>query len=489
MRRRAALLAAALLLPSCIPDTPTAPPDAHLPGAYRDTAAQAPSIADLPWRSFYHDPVLQELVAKALLKNYTVNIAYESVRAAGESLTITHANQLPAASATVAAPYQFQTGDRPATAPAQAFAPELAINASYQIDLFGKLRSATAAARAQLLATQSAYETVVWTLVSQVATSYFQLRELDAILDLSRIAQQQREESLRLIKLKVQYGESSLQDQLQAEQGLYAVTSNIPVVQQGIAQTENALAVLTGDYPHAIERGLTLEKQIDLPEVPATGVPSALLARRPDIRQADATLVAADAQIDVARKLLLPAFTLGGSAAVAGQVSTGTFPNLPASLSSLGGGGTFYGPTGIFSVLPQLTQIIFSGGALQAQVRLSRDAQQQAVLAYLQAVQGAVRDVANATAAYRSQRAYRVQEQLDLAASQESTRLANLRYNEGQTSYLEVLYAQTQEYEADVNTQQALLNERLALVQLYLALGGGLEPPANISLQSTSPTK
>jgi multidrug efflux system outer membrane protein len=367
-------------------------------------------------------------------------------------------------------------GNRPASTPSQAFAPQLGVGASYEIDLFGKLKSATAAARAQLLASEAASDTVRWALVSQVATSYFQLRELDSVLDLSQRAEADRAENLRLVKLRVAYGESSLQDQLQAEQSLYQVTENIPLIRLSIAQTENALSVLVGDYPRTIVRGRPLEQQIEMPALPPTGVPSELLARRPDIREADATLVAADAQIDVARRLLLPSFTFGASAAVEGQYTTGTFPNLPKNLSELGGSGVFYGPLGLFSILPQLAQTIFAGGALRARVRLSQDQQQQAILSYLQTVQGAFRDVSNAVAAYDGERAYRVQQELYTTASVDSTRLAKLRYDEGQTSFLEVLTAQTREYQAEIDTQQARLNERLALVQLYLALGGGFEP-------------
>jgi multidrug efflux system outer membrane protein len=474
VKRLAAAVCSVTLLCGCIPDTPTAPPDAHLPAAYRDARAQTPSLATIPWQSFYHDEALQRLIAQSLEKDYNAQLAYEAVVAARESLNITQASELPAVSATVGAPYQVSAGNRSGSSPASAFAPQLSVGASYEIDLFGKLRSATAATRAQLLATEAAYDSVRWALVSQVATSYFQLRELDAVLDLSLRAAKDREQSLQLVKYRVQYGESSLQDQLQAEQSLYQVTQNIPIIRGSIDQTENALSILAGDYPHAIVRGLPLEGQVALPPLPPTGIPGELLARRPDIRQADETLVAADAQIDVARKLLLPSLSLGASAAVEGQLTTGTFPNLPKVLSGLGGSGVFYGPTGVFALLPQLTQAIFSGGALQARVRLSQAQQQQAVLSYLQTVQNAVRDVANAASAYDSQRAHSATQQADTNASVASTQLAILRYNEGQTSYLEVLDAQTREYQAQIDTQTALLNERLALVQLYLALGGGL---------------
>ncbi len=482
MRRLPFVLALTSLLASCVPNTPTAPPDARLPPAYRGVdGGPAPSLADMPWQRFYEDRVLVDLIAGALIKNENVQLAYAAILVARENLNITRANQFPAVSASVQTANQNTVGGRAGSVPSEAFVPEAAVAASYEIDLFGKLKSATAAARAQLLASGAAYDTVRWALVSQVASSYFQLRELDEVLDTSLKAERVREENLRLVKLRVRFGESSLQDQLQAQQSLDQVSENVPLVRQSIAQTENALSVLAGDYPRDVARGAPLEKQLDMPALPATGIPSELLVRRPDIRQAEDTLVAADAQIDVARKLLLPSFTFGTSAAVEGQLSSGTFPNLPKQLASLGGSGVFYGPLGVFSLLPQLTQAIFTGGALQARVRLTQAQQQQAVVSYLQTVQNAVRDVSNAVAAYQGQRAYRAQVELDERTSAQSTQLATLRYNEGQTSYLEVLNAQTLEYQADIATEQARLNERLALVQLYLTLGGGLSGSSTVS--------
>jgi outer membrane protein, multidrug efflux system len=473
-------LAFTYLFASCVPQTPTAPPDAALPATYRGAPSAAPpSLADLPWRSVYTDPVLQDLIARAIVRNYNAQLAFAAVAAAGENLNITHAGQYPAVSANAEAPYQAVVGNKPGSTPSVAFGPQLAVQSSYTVDLFGKLRSATAASRAQYLASQENYDTVRWTLIAQTAQAYFQLRELDSVLEITARALKDREDSLRLVKLRVQFGESSLQDQRQAEQSLYEVSENVPLIRQNIAQSENALSVLAGDYPHAIVRGLPLEKQLDMPALPPTGIPSALLARRPDIRQADDTLLAADAQIDVARTLLLPSFSFGASATVAGEYSSGTFPNLTKILAALGAANNiFYGPTGLFAIVPQLTQTIFAGGQLKARVRLAQDQQREAVVAYLQSVQNAFSDVANAVAAYDGLRAYTVQQELYTAASVDSVRLANLRYKEGQASYLEVLDAQTRAYQAQVGTQQAHLNERLAVVQLYLALGGGLPPSA-----------
>jgi outer membrane protein, multidrug efflux system len=471
VRRAICIAAFSCLLASCIPDTPTAPPDAQLPATYPGPVESSqPSLGSVEWQKLYQDPVLQDLIAKALVKNYNAQLAYVAILAAQENLNITHSNQEPAGALGISAPYQRTSGQKPASLPSEYFAPTATVSASYQIDLFGKLRSATAASRAQLLATEEARNTLLATLVSQVATSYFQLRELDASLTISKLAAKDRADSLRLTKLRVEYGESSLQDQRQAEQALYQVTSQIPLIDEGIVQTENALSVLVGDYPHPIVRGLPLEAQIEMPVVPATGVPSELLLRRPDIRQAEDTLVAADAQIDVARKLLFPSLSLGASAGVQEQQTSGVFPALPASLTN---NGVFVGPTGLFAILPQLMQTIFSGGQLQARVHLAKDQQQQAAIEYLQTVQSSFAQVSNAIVAYDDQQKYRIQEELLAAASLDSVRLAKLRYDEGVSSYLEVLDAETRSYQAEIGAEEARLDERLALVQLYLALGGG----------------
>jgi outer membrane protein, multidrug efflux system len=470
------VLATALLLSmiaSCVPNTPMRPPDSQLPATYRGTDGETTvSLAASPWRTVYGDPVLVALIAKALQKNYTVQQAYAAVLAARANLDIVAGNQQPQVGATVQAPYQVNAGDISRLTPTTEFGPNAALSASYQIDLFGKLASATSAARAQLFATQAAGNIVYVTLVSQVASAYFQLLELDAVKSLTDSTVAARRENVRLTQLRVDYGDVSIQDLLQAQQALYETTEQLPLIRQSIAQTEDALSALTGDYPHSIARGLSLEQQVAMPQLPPTGVPSELLARRPDIIQAEYTLVAADANIDVARKELYPSLSLGATASVSGNVVNGV--NLPAILAPLANiNNVFNGPQGLFALVPQLTQTIFSGGRLQANVRLSQAQQQEAVAAYLQTVLTAFTEVADDVAAYDQQRAFRVQVGLYEAASTHSLKVANERYEAGQTSYLEVLNADTRSYQADTSLEQAKLSERLALVQLYLALGGG----------------
>ncbi len=461
------------LIASCVPNTPTQPPDSHLPATYRGAADEMTvSLAESPWRKLYGDPALQALIAQALEKNYSVELAYAAILAAKSNLQIVAGNQQPQGGATVQAPYQVNAGDISRLTPTTGFGPNASISASYQIDLFGKLASATAAARAQLFATEAARNVVLATLVSQVATAYFQLLELDALRDITHRTVVSRTENVRLTQLRVDYGETSLQDLRQAQQALYETTEQVPLIAQSIAQTENALSVLTGDYPHAIARGLSLEQQIAMPPFPPAGIPSEMLVRRPDIAQAEFALAAADANLDVARKELYPSLSLGATVGVSGQIVNGI--NVPAVLSPIVSiNGVFNGPTGLFALLPQLTQTLFSGGRLQANVQLSRAQQQQAALSYLQTVQNAFLEVADDVVAYDQQRAYRVQAGLYADASIDSLRLANERYEAGQTSYLEVLNSETRSYQAETAVEQAKLSERLALVQLYLALGGG----------------
>ncbi|HEX3368235.1 MAG TPA: TolC family protein, partial [Candidatus Cybelea sp.] len=272
-------------------------------------------------------------------------------------------------------------------------------------------------------------------------------------------------------KLRVEGGESSMQDLRQAEQSLYEVSENLPALRQSIAQTENALSVLAGDYPHDIARGLPLEQQVKMPAVPATGVASELLQRRPDIRDAEFSIAAAAGNVDVARKLLYPSISLGASAAVGGQLINGEYSHVPAGVSPISG--VFYGPLGLFSIAAQLLQPIFNGGQIRSQIHLAQAQQQQVAVSYLQTVHRAFEEVSDDITAYDQSRLRTAQLELYERASLDSVRLALERYENGYTSYLEVLDAQTRAYQAQTNVAQAHLNERLSLVQLYLALGGG----------------
>jgi multidrug efflux system outer membrane protein len=325
------------------------------------------------------------------------------------------------------------------------------------VDFWGKYRRATEAARANLLATGWAQQEVNATLVANVAAAYFQLRELDLELDISQKALASRDESLDLTKTLEQHGINSILDVRQAEQLVYTADAQITDLTRRIAQQENLLNVLMGNNPGPIQpRGKELIDQPHPPTVPA-GLPSALLERRPDIRQSEESLVAANAQIGVARAAYFPDISLTGSAGFQS-----------ASLSNL-----FSGPTGLWNFAGIITQPIFNAGQIRSNVRLTQAQQQEAVLTYQQIIQGAFRDVSDALIAYQQDQQFRAQEELLANSAQDAAQLSNKRYEAGTTNYLEVLTNDTNYFSAELGLAQARLNELLSLVQIYKSLGGG----------------
>jgi multidrug efflux system outer membrane protein len=327
---------------------------------------------------------------------------------------------------------------------------------AWELDFWGKFRRATEAARAELLATEWGQKAVVSSLVSSVATAYFQLLELDSEMEISRRALDSRKESLRLVEIREKGGTTSMMDVRQSEQLVYTASASIPDLERRIEQQENLISLLLGRNPGVVKRGLSLVDNVVPPEVPA-GVPSSLLNRRPDIQSAEQTLIAANARIGVAKAAYFPQITLTG---LAGFQS--------AALTSL-----FTGPAGLWSFGGQLAQPLFTAGKIRSGVRLTEAQQQEAVLIYQQSIQQAFREVSDSLVAYRKNREFREQEALLTNSAGDATHLADSRYRGGVTSYLEVLDSDTRYFDAQLGLAQAQLNERLALVQLYNALGGG----------------
>ena len=295
------------------------------------------------------------------------------------------------------------------------------------------------------------------TLVANVAAAYFQLRELDLELDISQKALASRKESLDLTKTLEEHGINSILDVRQAEQLVYTADAEITDLNRRIAQQENLLSVLLGNNPGPIQpRGKDLIDQPHPPTVPA-GLPSALLERRPDIRQSEETLAAANAQIGVARAAYFPDISL-----------TGTAGFQSASLTGL-----FSGAAGLWNFTGTVTQPIFNAGQIRSNVRLAQAQQQEAVLTYQQTIQGAFRDVSDALIAYQQDQQFRAQQELLANAAQDAAQLSNKRYEAGTTNYLEVLTNQTNYLSSELGLAQARLNELLSLVQIYKSLGGG----------------
>ena len=444
-------------------------PAVDVPAAYRDPGkpsqqAEAPAAAHsqrlVRWamrtggRSF-RIKQLQDLIRTALKNNYDVRIAATRVEQARAQLGITRADQFPS----VSVGGNVTSVQNPAIGPIPAYEVtqgQVTGSASYNFDFWGKYRRATEAARATLLANEWAQKEVMATLVSNVAASYFQLRQLDLELEIAQSTLQSRKDSLQLTQTLEQHGINSLLDVRQSEQLVYTAATEVPDLERQITQQENAISVLLGNNPGDVPRGLKLTEEPHLPEVPA-GLPSALLERRPDVRQAEANLVAANAQIGVARAAYFPQISL-----------TGTAGYQSPSLTDL-----FTGPAGLWNLVGGVTQPIFEGGRIKNGVRLAEAQHQQLTLSYQQTIQGAFRDVSNALVAYRKTREFRVQQEQLAAAARDAAHLSELRFKAGTTDYLEVLTNETNAFSAELGLAQAQGNELLALVQLYQALGGG----------------
>jgi multidrug efflux system outer membrane protein len=430
------------------------------PTAYRDLSenpqiqAQAASYADLPWWQVFQDPQLQELIRTALKQNYDLQIATERINEARAQVAITRSNLFPQVQGSGdfsgGKEHNFQTKFNFLT---------LTADAAFQVDLFGKLRRATEASRAQLLATEDARQTVILTLVSDVASDYFALLQLDLQLQITRNTVAAQEASVKLTKLRVDHGVATKLDVLQAQQTLDSANAQIPDLERQIAQEENAISILLGNYPQAVPRGLPLVEQPLPPEVPP-GLPSTLVERRPDIREAEQFMVAANAEIGVAKAQFFPQISLTGSGG-------GAFGRSSAF------SGLMNSQLGIWSYGAQVSQPIFTGGALRGNLRAAESQHQQALIAYRQAIQQAFGDVSDALIGYQKFHEVRLRQEDTVADLKESVRLSNMRYKGGTTTYLEVLDGQRSLFSAELTLAQARGTEYQSLVQLYRALGGG----------------
>ena len=435
-------------------------PVVQAPTAYRDLSenpqaqAQAASYADLPWWQVFQDPQLQELIRTTLKQNYDLQLATERINAARAQVTVTRSNLFPQ----VQGNGDF-SGGKQGTFQTKSNFLTLTAEAAFQLDFFGRLRRATEASRAQLLATEDARQTVILTLVSDVASDYFTLLQLDLQLQITRETVRTQEDSVKLTNLRVQHGVATKLDVLQAQQVLDTANAQIPDLERRIAQEENAISILLGNYPQAVSRGRPLVEQPLPPEVPP-GLPSSLIERRPDIREAEQVLVAANAEIGVAKAQFFPQISLTGS----GGGSFGRSSAFSGLMSS---------QVGIWSYGAQVSQPIFTGGALRGNLRLAKSQHQQALISYRQTIQRAFGDVSDALIGYQKLHQVRVRQEDTVADLQESVRLSNLRYTGGTTTYLEVLDGQRSLFSSELTLAEARGNEYQSLVQLYRALGGG----------------
>ncbi len=435
-------------------------PIVDVPQGYRASApqqaAQASSLGNEQWWQVYQDPVLTQLIHTAIEQNYDVRIAATRVLEAHAQVGITRADQLPSAS--LGANIYSQQNAKVSN-----LFPEYDVNAGqlnlsviWNLDFWGKYRRQTEAARAQLLATEWGRRAVLSSLVANVATAYFQLRALDSELEISQRTLASRQQSLKLTHVLESNGSGSGLDVSQAEQLVYTASETIPDLERQIQQQENVLSILLGENPQSIPRGRSIPEQ-PAPEAVPAGLPSELLERRPDIRQAEENVVAANAQIGVAKAAFFPSIALTGTGGLESN-ALNRFLSQPSQ--------TWYAA---FSV----SQPLFEGGRLRSGLKLVRAQWQESVLSYQQTVQNALEQVSNSLVASQKDREFREQQELLTQAARQTNQLSEVLYKNGGSSYLQVLTSETNYFSAELNLVEAQLNERLALVQLYQSLGGG----------------
>jgi outer membrane protein, multidrug efflux system len=465
MARRHALLLCVLGLAAtgCTVGPDYMRPESSIPPTFRGvdeglaTGAEGQTFGGLAWTSVFPDPELQALIRTALAQNYDLRVAVARILQAQSQVTIAGAQPYPTVDAVVTAPYTAYTGsDRPATYPDYTFQPQAGLGLAWELDFWGKFRRNSESAWADLLATEEARYAVMATLVAQVGQAYLNLRALDLSLEISRRTVTSRKESLALVQARLEGGVAGILEVRQAETLLYTATRSIPEIQRQIEQTENFINILLGQNPGPIKRGRPLEQQIAAPTLPA-GLPSDLLTRRPDIRQAEQQLIAANAQIGVAEALLFPQITLSGFAGGGSATSEGSS----------------FGPFGILGVVPTINLPLFNMGRLRANVDYNEARAQEAGLRYQQTLQQAFREVSDALVEIRKRQEFRQQQELVVKALADASEVAKARYEGGVSSYLEVLDTERQYFESEIQLVQAKRDESVSVVQLYKALGGG----------------
>ena len=432
----------------------------HFRGSNPAATDNQPSIGDLKWFEVFKDPNLQDLIKTATVQNYDVRAAVVRINAARANVGLARSEQFPqfAASSdltTIRSSNNAQFVPAGQGGKSRSFGSLFLNLLSFELDVWGRLRDQTKAARAELRASEADRRAVQTTVVSDVATGYFSLLELDNELEIAKRTLASRVESLALIRLREQNGVASTLEVREAEQLVYQASKTIPDTQRLIERTENQISFLLGANPGPIARGRLTEQQ-ELPAVPP-GLPSSLLERRPDIRAAEENLAGQRALVSAARKAYFPRISL-----------TGLLGFQSNSLSSL-----FSGPSGAWSFIPQITQPIFTGGRLKSNVKSARAQQELALVQYQATIQNAFREVSDSLVEYEKVKEIRVHQEQLVTTLRDRSRLAYLRYQGGVDTLLNALDADRDLFDAELNLAQTKRNELLSLVQLYKALGGG----------------
>ena len=453
--RVTAMLLCGLLVGGCMVGPDYRRPPLEVPSAYREPAATDPTFANLDWWALFADPRLKALIEEALTNNRDLGVAVSRIEEAAALLRIERANQYPFLDAAAGAGRSSPSRNQLPTAETES---SYFFNgaASFEVDLWGKLRRASEAARADLLSTEASARNVTISLIAAVATSYFQLLDLDDRLRIAIRTLKSREDALGIIGARYQKGTVAELDVNQAEIEAADAQASVASFDRAVRQTENALSVLLGSRPRVIERGRQLAQQALPLDVPA-GLPLSLLERRPDILSAEQQLAAETARIGVARAQRLPALSL-----------TASFGYVSRDLSDL-----VEGDSESWSVLGNLFAPIFNAGQLKAVEQAQRQRAEQARLGYEQALLNGLRDVDDSLTGLRTARDEHLARQRQLAAARSAARLSRARYDGGLVSYLEVLDSERSLFQAELLESQTRQQQLSAVVSLYRALGGG----------------
>jgi len=438
------------------------------------TTSSTNSFVDLGWWDSFRDAQMSAYVAEALTNSWDVKIAAARVLQAEAFHRVTRSQFFPSVSAggDYVDSRSSKNGPVPIPGgvdPRQQYYNAYVSMAAYEVDLWGRIRRANEAARAQVLASVEAQRTVAHTLAASVATEYLTLLEYDLELDISRRTYRARTNSLELTTSRETGGVASMQDVYQAQILVSTAEAAIADTLRRIEQQENLLCILLGRNPGRIKRGSPLVAHATRAEVPS-GLPSALLDRRPDLRAAEQELIAANADIGQAKAAFYPQITLTGFAG---------FQSV--ALSDL-----FTSAAKTWQFGPSVTMPLFTGGRLRGQLKLAQARFEESLARYQQTVQGAFRDVSDGLIAFQRTREFRQKQGERTQAHRDATELANVRYEGGVTSYLEVLYNEQELFDAELGLAQARLNELVSVVQLYRALGGGFDTPGATDSQPSA---
>ncbi len=451
-----------LLLAACTVGPHYQRPSLPVPAQHRgEPAPSQASLADTRWPDLFPDDTLKQLIATALAHNFDLALATERLEEARARYRIAGANQYPFiyAQGTAAAVRTSTIGSSvqtPAGSSTDASYSQIGAALSWELDLWGRVRRLKESARAEYLATEEARRGVTVSLIGDVAGNYFTLRERDLELRIARGTRDIAERNLKLIRLRHDHGAANGLDVHQAEQFYYLTTVRMASVEGDIGQVENGLSLLLGSLPGSIARGRRIEN-FELPPQLLSGLPSSLIDRRPDIRAAEQMLISANAQIGVAKAYYFPQITLTG--ALGGQ---------SRALTEL-----FTAPARYWALAPAAILPIFTAGQVRMAVRLSEARKREMLIDYQKTIYTAFREVSDALIRYDHVREQRRQEDLLVQALTEASRLSTLRYQGGADSYLQVFSAERDLFQGQLTQAQLRLQELLAFVDLYRALGGG----------------